>query len=166
MQEHILVSLNRRDTTHQLIPYLDKIAKPGMRVVFLIRGSASNWPRMAAHLAAMQGGNLVALENCEILERAMLESKERLADSGLAKLRGALRRRGVEVEVRMYVGSFKKVVEDIAQKRDVRFVVMPAGGFPWFRILRPLAGPFKMIKRSPLSPVLLFRPSPMEPGRD
>ena len=39
MARQILVALKSEDRLSQMIPYIEKIAQPGMRVVFLIRFS-------------------------------------------------------------------------------------------------------------------------------
>lgn len=159
MREHILVSLDCRDRIHEIIPYLDKIAKPGMRVVFLVRRSATNWPWMAAHLAAIQTGNWLTLSPT----RAALESAERSVERQLKDVGEALRRKGLQMEIKVYDGSFRKIVVEFAQRHDVRFVMMPASfQCSWFRVLRLIAHNFKLPKRSRVSPVLLFYLTPMD----
>jgi hypothetical protein len=45
----ILVSLGRHDGIEEILPYIEKIAHPGMRVVFLIPYPVKLWPWFRDH---------------------------------------------------------------------------------------------------------------------
>ena len=159
MQDQILVSVKRQDQIKQVIPYLDKIAEPGMRVVFLVRSSASIWQWMNGHLTAMHTGNRIALQNCQIARRYDVERQQRLAEEFVARSSQGLRHRGVETEVQIHSGGLKSVLEHSSRARNVRLVMVPASdAFGLIRLGRLIRNTFTLMKRPGSSRVVLLHP--------
>ena len=65
------------------MPYVEKIAGPGMTVIFLIRSSRGNWPWTEAFLAIMHTGNTAVLPNYEANLRFEYDREKRLAEAKL-----------------------------------------------------------------------------------
>jgi len=63
MNKKILVPLGRHDRSEEIIPYIENVARPGMKVVFLVRylvdgvGSRKEECGMRAALRAKEGVN-------------------------------------------------------------------------------------------------------------
>lgn len=160
MREVILVPVDQRDPLEQIVPWVDSIGKPGMRVVFLVRSSVNDWAWIYAHVAAIQTGNVIALQTCNAEERARLVEEKLSAELKLAVLSESLRRKGLETEVAFYAGGLKKTLAKLAKNGNVRFVLMPAGGVSFFaRLLRRLVSFFNPIKSPSFSPLVLIHPA-------
>lgn len=159
MEEAILVPVHRRDPVDQIVPLVGSIAKPGMKVVFLVRSRAGNWERMNAHVTAIQTGNVVALETCSARERASLEREKHFAEARLAAVSESLRDKGLETEVRIYSGGVRKTLASLAKSEHIRFVLMPAGGVsPLARVVRPFVQLFNPFRHPHFSPLVLIHP--------
>jgi hypothetical protein len=159
MKDQILVPLKRRNQMEEVMPYLDKIAKPEMNVVFLIHSSCGNWPRMEAHLTAMHTGHSAALQNCEAILRFADERQKQLAEETLERFSQGLRRRGIQTQLKIYRGSLKRILRSSTRNGNVRLVVMPAAGpSPWVRLLQAVGSAFGPIRQAPHCSVLLLHP--------
>jgi nucleotide-binding universal stress UspA family protein len=159
MKDQILVPLKRRDQIEEVMPYIEKIAKPGMNVVFLIRSSFTNWPRMEAHLAAMHTGNAAPLQDCEAILRFEYERQKRLAEESVQRFDQRLGRKGVQTHVKIYGGRRKRILRNSTRNGNVRLVVMPAAGpSPWVRLLQAVGSAFGPIRQAPHCSVLLLHP--------
>jgi hypothetical protein len=159
MKDHILVPLKRRDQIEEVLPYIEKIARPGIDVVFLIRSSSTNWPRMEALLAAMHTGNAAALQNCEGILGFEYERQKRLAEESLQGFNQRLARKGVQTHVKIYAGPLKRTLRNSSRNGNIRLVVMPATGpSPWVRPLEAVRSALGLMRQRRHCPVLLLHP--------
>lgn len=162
MQHQILVPVKRRNQIKHVIPYLDEIAEPGMKVVFLVWSSACIWPWMNGHLTAMHTGNLAALQNWEVVWRYDVERQQRLAEQIVARSAEGLRRRGVEMEVQIYSGGLRTILEHSTRAGNVRLVIIPVrDAFGLIRLGRLLWNAFTLMNRPGFSRVVLLHPNQM-----
>jgi hypothetical protein len=162
MASQILVALKSEDRLSQMIPYIEEIAQPGMKVVFLVGykpQAASKAPRYDSlgfngiedlRFAGEQekpgspNGNVNgAMEQPSL----SAEHKVFLALEGLQK-------RGIETAVDVYLGSLKRVVKTYMRKGNVHFIMKRAGkGSAIGQFVRWALGSFN---RRTFSPVLLL----------
>jgi hypothetical protein len=56
MTEKILVPLKRDDNIEDIIPYVEKVAQPGMRLVFLVHCPVDGFEYIFDHVATMETG--------------------------------------------------------------------------------------------------------------
>jgi hypothetical protein len=158
--EEIVIPLKRCDQINDVMPYLKNIARPGMKVVFLVRGSTDRWPWMEAHLTAMQTGNLTAFQVCELTSRYNVERETRLAEESLALTTKMLCARGISTEVKIYASSLRKALRRLAESETSRLVLLPTShSFSPVRISRAIFSALGLSKRRDVSPVLLVRSS-------
>jgi hypothetical protein len=156
MKDQILVPLERRDQIEQVMPYIEKIARPGMDVVFLIRSSSTSWPRMEALLAAMHTENPAALQKQEGIMGFEYERQKRLAEEDLQRFNQRLGK-GVQTRVKIYAGRLKRALSNCARSGDIRLVVMPAAGPPpWVRLVEGLRSALGLIRQPRHCPMLLL----------
>ena len=158
MAPQILVALKSEDRLSQMIPYIEKIVQPGMKVVFLIGfrpQAASTAPRYNSlalkYLEDVRfGGELeikpmFAGEN--ISETPSMEEQRLSAEHKVFLALEALHKRGVEITVDVYAGSLKRVVKDYTRKGNVHFIMKRVGrvsaddavcphGVPYFRLVQ------------------------------
>jgi hypothetical protein len=159
MKDQILVPLEHRDQIGEVIPYIEKIARPGMDVVFLIRSSSIHWSRMEALLAALHTGNAVNLQNCEVNMGFEYERQKRLAEESLQGFSRRLVREGIQTRVKIYTGSLKRILRNSGRHGNIRLVVMPgAGPSQGTRLLEAFRSALGLIRQPRHSPVLLLHP--------
>lgn len=127
MAEKILVALKSENPLGHIIPYLDKITQPGVRVVLLIpyqwtallKSSRPGWE-------AVESVEEAASEWRKILKRYSPEEDERrLAEHKIFLAEEALRKRGVEVVTDVYVGRLRNVIRSYIRNGDVSLVIVP-----------------------------------------
>ena len=121
MNKKILVPLGQYDRTDEMIPYIEEVARPGMRVVFLMRYSVSGikWP-------IKEPDTETASEVKELLDYYSLEANLKRAKAEIAPVVEALGESGVEVTVDVYAGSLKKAVRSHTASGDVHLVMTRA----------------------------------------
>jgi hypothetical protein len=154
MNKEILVPLGQNDRTEELIPYVEKVARPGMKVVFLMR-----YPLHRIKWPTKEPDTETAAEVSELLDHYSWKANLKRAKAEIAPAVEILGRKGVEVAVDVYAGRLKKAVRSHTLNGDVH-LIMTRGGIGQ-RIAAFLDGSsslFDLFKRPTVSPVLLIHP--------
>ena len=154
MNKKILVPLAQNDRTEEMIPYVDKVARPGMKVVFLMRYPVGGikWP-------TKEPDTETASEVKELLDYYSWEANLKRVKTETAPAAEALGRKGVEVAVDVYAGSLKKAVRSHTLDGDVHLIMTRAGiGQRTAGFLNGTSSLFDLFKRPTVSPVLLIHP--------
>lgn len=151
MNKKILVPLARNDRTEEMIPYIEKVARPGMNVVFLVR-----YPVDGFIWAKEEYGMRAALQARELVNYYSWENNLGNAKMKLSHVCEALSAKGVEATVDLYAGSLKKAVRSHTINGDVHSIVTHAGLGDRIATLGDGTSSFsKLFKRPRFSPVLL-----------
>lgn len=159
MTQEILVPIAKHDRINDVLPYLEEIARPGMRVVFLIRYPADGFYSSLARLEIMQTGVQMRLSARKIAVRYAWDEQRRIAEERVSPARKALQKKGVETAVDLYTDSLRTVVKSYTRKGDVQLVIVPAGmGLNTVRFLHGTAPFLSFFAKSGFSPVLVERP--------
>jgi hypothetical protein len=151
MDKKILVPLGQNDQAEEMIPYVENVARPGMKVVFLMRYPVDGfiWGKEEYGMrAAVEAKHLVSYYSWE-------ENLGRAAKriSYAAEVLGC---KGVEVAVDVYAGSLKKTVRSHTIDGDVHLIMTRAGIGDWIARLFDGTGSLFDWFRSPrFYPVLL-----------
>jgi len=154
MNKKILVPLGQYDRGEEMIPYIEKVVRPGMKVIFLVRylmdGIGSRKEEYGMR-AALEAKNLVNYYSWEgNLEKAKQQ---------VARACEALQAKGIETAVDVYAGRLKKAVRTYTLDGDVHLIMTRAGIGDWIaRLFDGTTSVFKWLKRPSLSPVLLIKP--------
>jgi len=154
MSKKILVSLGQNDWTAEMIPYIEKVARPGMKVVFLVRYPVGGikWP-------TKEPDTETALEVEELLDYYSWEANLKRAKVEVAPAVEILGRKGIEVDTDVYAGSLKNAVRSHTLNGDVHLIMARAGIGDWIgRLFDGTNSIFKWFKRPSFSPVLLINP--------
>jgi len=154
MNKKILVPLAQNDRTEEMIPYIEKVARPGMKVVFLVRYPVGGikWP-------TREPDTETASEVKELIDYYSWEGNLENAKRKVAPAREALRAKGFEADIDVYAGSLKKAVRSHTLKGDVHLIMTRAGIWGWIaRLFDGTNSIFKWFKRPSFSPVLLINP--------
>lgn len=159
MAKQILVPLKRHDRIGEIIPYLEKIAKPEIRVVFLIPYPVETWLWLQDHWVTAESPRKAMLAGRTITARYSWEAQRGLAEEMVFPARQALEKRGMEIAVEVYTGSLRRVVENFTAHGGVHLIVMQVGnGHLIVRLLHSMMRLLGLFKRSDVPPVILLNP--------
>jgi hypothetical protein len=131
MNKRILVILRRMDTADQMMPYLEEVAKPGMRVVFLIPYPFESWPYLKDHWIDTESARAALLSGREVVQRYSWNLQKRAAEQKIAHLRAIFEKRQVEVGVELYTGTLKRIFREHALDERIHLIVARADGREW-----------------------------------
>jgi hypothetical protein len=169
MAAEILVALKSEDRLSQMIPYIEKIARPGMRVVLLIRfipQPASKW-HDAIELECPQDSRLFEGESKKsrstgenIRATESIEAQRLSAEHEVFLALEAMLKRGIEIAVDVYTGSLRRAVKSYMRKGNVHSLVKRMGKIrvmmQFVRRAFPGLGAFN---EQTFSPILVFHPT-------
>ena len=154
MNKKILVPLGQYDRSEEMIPYIEKVARPGMKVVFLVR-----YPVDGFIWAKEEYGMRAALKAKELVSYYSWEGNLESAQKQVAPACEALRAKGIEAAVDVYAGSLKKAVRSHMLNGGVHLIMTRAGiGESIGGLFDGITSVFKWFKRPTFSPVLLINP--------
>lgn len=170
MGRQILVALKSEDRLSQMIPYIEKIAQPGMRVVFLIRFSSQPASKASRHdsieLECREESRFFEgeLEKPRFTENSFRETQsmeeQRLSSEHKVFLAlEALLKRGIEITVDVYMGSLRKAVKSYTSKGDVHLIVTRARREMITDFLHKAFPAFGLFKHPTFSPILVLHPT-------
>ncbi len=131
MTSRILVALRTNDRIKEIIPYVEKLARPGMKVVFLLP-----FPVGGAHYNIHT--DLFLLPRAE--KTMNYYSWEEILQRARRKISFAcevLRPKGVEVAVDVYSGAVKKAIRDHVLNGGVHLIMTQTGGFSQMLLIHP-----------------------------
>ncbi len=176
MTAQILVALKRNDRAEEIIPYIEQVTQPGMKVVFLmpVQDSKVNcWrdrrtfmevekqTRLATGLPAGYSweskASLAQERHFPVCEYSW-ENQKYLYQKNLFPLCEPLRQKECEVSVALYTGSLRKTLRYYALGND-RCLIMVRGGVGlWItRFMQGAIPIFDLFKRTECAPMLLLR---------
>jgi hypothetical protein len=154
MNKKILVPLAQNDRAEEMIPYVEKVARPGMEVVFLVR-----YPVDGFIWAKEEFGMKAALEATQLVNYYSWEGNLQRAQKKVSSARDALCPKGIEVAVDVYAGSLKKAVRSHTLNGDVHLIMTRTGIGDWIaRLFDGTGSVFDWFRRPRFSPVLLINP--------
>jgi hypothetical protein len=154
MNKKILVPLGQYDRSEEMIPYVEKVARPGMKVVFLVR-----YPVDGFIWAKEEYGIGAALKAKELLKYYSWEGNLEKAQMQAAPACEALRAKSIQAAVEVYAGSLNKAIRGHTLNGDVHLIMTRAGIGNWIgRLLDGTLSVFKWFKRPSFSPVMLINP--------
>ena len=155
MNQHILVPMKRSDRAEELIPYVEKVSRPGMKVIFMVP-----YPTDGFRWAREEFGRKAIEQAKSLADYYRWDANVQKAKDRVAPLLQSLTAKGIEVAVDLYAGSMRNAVQVYAAKGDVHLIVTRASTIE--RIAGILSGSNSLLdlfKRSVLSPVLLIHPT-------
>jgi hypothetical protein len=171
MARQILVALKSEDRLSQMIPYFEKIAQPGMKVVFLIRFSPQPAFKASRHdsielecteeSAFFEGGLEKPRFTRENIRGTQSMEEQRLsAEHKVFLALEALLKRGIEITVDIYTGSLRRAVKSYTCKGDVHLIVMRARReLMMMDFLHKAFAVFGLFKHPTFAPILVLHPT-------
>jgi hypothetical protein len=125
MVDRILVALDETQRIHPFMAHLKLTARPGDKVIFLIRTATSTWGDVETHLPMVETGNITAREYRRSAWRFNVDQEKHKAERNLELVCETLRRNGMNTEVRMYAGGLSKAVRECTKAGATRLIIMP-----------------------------------------
>ena len=154
MNKKILVPLGQYDRSEEMIPYIENVARPGMKVVFLMR-----YPVDGFIWAKEEYGMRAALKAKELVNYYSWEGNLENAQKQVAPTCEALRSKGIEAVADVYAGSLKKAMRSHMLSGDVHLIMTRARISEWIaKLFDGTNLVFKWFKRRSFSPVMLINP--------
>jgi len=156
MAKQILVPISRNDRVKEMIPYVERVALPGMKVVFLVRYPVDGFDE---YIRAGRATGEIGIPKPEkvrnIAARYTWESQQQQARQKVFPACAALQQKGAEVTVEVYTGSLRKAVKSYALTGDVHLIMAHAGiGRVISRSLKNLFSILRSSRRPSFSPTL------------
>ncbi|HEV8342952.1 MAG TPA: hypothetical protein VGR30_11345 [Candidatus Binatia bacterium] len=158
MAKEILVALKDQHRLGEIIPYVEEIPRPGMRVIFLVPYPTNSWVWLQDHWVTTESPREAMLAGRKIMERHSWRLQRELAEERIAPMRHLLQKRGVEVIMDVYTGSLASVVETYTRKGDVHLIMRTEHQPAIMRLVQRAITFLGLFKRAHFPPVLVLRP--------
>jgi len=135
MEDQILVPFNSHVRVKDIISVIEKAAKPGMRIVFLVHYPTDIWELLRDHWVTTESSREAALMGRKIMDKYSIEGQRALAEKIVAPWRPALEKMGVKATVDVYTGSLSDVVENYRRHDGASFLIRARHDFSMTRFL-------------------------------
>ena len=127
MAEKILVPLKRHDRVEEVIPYIERVTRPGVSVVFLLHHPVNGLKWLQAYCGIMQCGLDNALMLRKMVESYSVKTRRQLAQQKVFQTCQALHRLGVKTAVEVYSGNLTKNLKSYLSEGDADVILMRSG---------------------------------------
>jgi hypothetical protein len=127
MAEKILIPLRRRDRVEEVIPYIERVTRPGVSVVFLLHHPVNGLKWLQAYCGIMQCGLDNALMLRKMIESYSVKTRRQLAQQKVFQTCQALNRLGVKTAVEVYSGNLTKNLKSCLGKGDANLILVRSG---------------------------------------
>ena len=136
MAGQILVPFNSHFRVEDIISVIEEAAKPGMRVVFLIRYPVDPWVWFRDHWVTTESSRNAMLAGGKVMEKYSWEGQRALAEEMVAPWGYVLQKMGVKASVAVYAGSLSSVVETYCRGDESSLVMRAQNNLPIMGFLR------------------------------
>jgi hypothetical protein len=153
MFTQIVVPVKKRDEVNHLLPYLQVLAKPGSKIVFL-------WPYreetswMEVQLAAMQ--TQITVKRFAI--NTSIERQSRWFEEAVCSVRESLEAKGVNVAVQCYRGSVRSGIASVREARAETVVLCPKHRLTAAIVIARVSKLLRLLSSAEAEPILYLRP--------
>ena len=169
MEQEILVAIKSEDRLSQMIPYIQKVAQPGMRVVLLIRFIANSVSKPLPHdsieLECAEESGYGEEEQPKLTVKNIngtqsMEERKLSAEHKVFLALEALIKKGIDITVDLYTGSLGRALKAHTSKGGVHIILMRANRKRLIMdSFQKAFSVFGLFKRSTFSPVLVLHPT-------
>jgi hypothetical protein len=159
MARKVLVALNRRDRVEEIAPYLENLARPGMRVIFLVRYPVDLGPFLRDYWIESESAKKVMLAGRKLIDRYSWEAQQARAEEKVTAASQALRGKDIIVEAELYTGSLRARLLEHTVPGDVDWIIMPARAGRWSaRLIEGDTALFGRFRWARSFPIMLLSP--------
>lgn len=125
MEDKIFIVLRTRDQVEDLIPYLERMAKPGMKLVCLVFCPVKSTDCLRDHWLSMEAKTSSISPDRTPADRYSSKPRK-LVEEKVIALREAMMKKSVNVDVDFCTGRLKKIVLDRTIDKNIRWLIIPA----------------------------------------
>ena len=136
MEDQILVPFNSHNRVSDIISVIEKVAKPGMRIVFLVRYPVNILEWLRDHWVTTESSREAALAGTKIVDKYSIEGQRALAEKIVAPWRPAFEKIEVKATVDVYTGSLSSALENYSRRDGVSLLIRPRKDLSMLRFLR------------------------------
>lgn len=136
MAGQILIPFNSHRRIKETLSVVEETAKPGMRVVFLVRYPVGPWAWFRDHWITTESSRHAILAGRKVIERYSWEGQRALAEEMVAPWRYALQKIGVKATVEVYAGTLSRAVEYHSRGAEISLVMSAQHDLPSMGFLR------------------------------
>jgi hypothetical protein len=140
MESQILVPFNSHVRIRDIISVIEKAAKPGMRIVFLVPYPIDIWEWLRDHWVTTESSRDAMLAGRKIMDKYSLEGQSALAEKMVAPYGHALQKMEVKATVDVYTGSLSSVLENYRRRDGISLLIRARNKLSMMGFLRRPAG--------------------------
>jgi len=156
--EQILVAMKKRDRAQEIVPTLEKMAEPGMKVTFLFSYPVDAWAWLGHHWVVTESTRGAVSEVKKLAAKYSWEEQKRLAEQRILLARESLEKMGIEVAL-VLKGCLRRAVRDYILNGDFQLIVMSAvNGNTTIEVARLLLVLLRRLRRPSFASILLHHP--------
>jgi hypothetical protein len=168
MAEQILVALRNHDRLSRMVPYIEEIASPGMKVILLIpfdlRTASDAFRTESVALKRLnQERTLGQIDGAtdttaNIKGAHIVEEEDRRAEHKVFLALERLLKKGIDISVNVYTGSLRSAVKSYTARGNVHVIMRRAGrALMMLQFFCRSVPNFVLLKRPSLSPIRMLR---------
>jgi len=151
MNKQLLVPIKSYRQLEALLPYLEDMARPGMKIIFLVQLGANRFAQLAGLLLEIQNGLPGTLYSDTVEQQSHLTHRIEHASESLSD-------RGIRIEVKFYSGRLRPILSGYIEDDHHHTVVMRPRGSQPRRWLTSVFSALRTGNSSRPIPVLLYHP--------
>jgi hypothetical protein len=140
MEGQILVPFNSHNRLSDIISVIEKAAKPGMKIVFLVRYPTNIWEWLRDHWVTTESSKGATLAGRKIMDKYSIEGQRALAEKIVAPWLHALEKIEVKATVDVYTGSLSSVLENYSRRDGISLLIRPRKDLSMLGFLRRPTG--------------------------
>lgn len=152
MNHQVLVPIKRCDNIEEVLPYLEHIARPDMKIVFLVHFGVNRFTELAGQILEIQSGIPAKFSDASGVPQARVTHQ-------IKRAIGALHDAGVRLEVKFYGGPLRSILRQCIEGNASQTVIMRPGVNRARRWIQSLSAALRLAKPSRDVPVVLCHPS-------
>lgn len=158
MSRQVLVPIKGHDHLEEFLPYLEDMARPDMKIVFLVHFGTDRFTELVGQLLTIQSGMPANFSSDTVSPHDRGEPQSNLTRR-IKRAGRELSDCGAQIEVKFYSGRLQRILRQCIEVDANRLVIMRPGtnrARCWFR---SLFSALRLARPSPAMPVLLCHPS-------
>lgn len=154
MKKLILVPMKRDDRVGDLLPYVEEVVRPGMKVLFM-----APYPVEGFRCSHEESGWKAIAEGIRLADYYKWDTNRRKVNELWAPAMEALNAKGIEAVIELYAGSMRRAVREYAARGDIHLIVTRASFGNWVeRIFDAAIAVVRSLVRPSFAPVMLVNP--------
>jgi len=148
MSEQLVVAIKSYQEFEDLLPYLEDVARPDMKVIFLVSLGANRFAQLAGLLLEIQSGLPGTLYGDTVEQQSHLTHRIKHASESLSD-------RGLHLELKFYSGPLRRILRQCIEGEAGQTVIMRPRVNRVTRLIKSLSAALRLGNPSRTVPVVL-----------